>query len=536
MNFEFDVFLRLEPIWLFFFFAVFYFIFISYIFRTYYNKLFFFLQDKTVVNVRTYYTNFIADFLSLNLFCLRYLILLVLIFFFFFNYTFSFVYEKLFNYFQFFNYSWIYGNLIIFFFLVYLFILYFTYYNNFLKNIEHLFGIFFIFLNMYYYLFVNNLISIIFLFELQSIVFIYFIAILHFNYYNMGAIKSRNFFFFKSLNFQWYLNSLFFQFWISFIGVIFLMYGTFYIYRSTSFFDWSNIEIFFFFYKYSWGMLSWFDFIMVWLIFFIGLLLKIGFFPFFLWKPEIYKNFNVFILFFYMFMYLFFVLIFFFFFFNNYLLLIKDLWYIYIYYLFTIASVVILFYLYSLQDIRSFLAYSSALNLCYLLLVLTVNNYTGFSVFIFYLIIYSFYVFNFFIFLFLLSNNFLWFFTDLQMLSEFVFLVCFFFGFFFGLAGVPPFLGFFSKISVVSLMLFEEQYFFFFMSLFIGLFASFFYLQVYRFSGFSLKTIHYYNRVLTLKFSGILLFLNYFILFINILSIFFLSDLFIFASWIANNI
>ena len=88
MNFEFDVFLRLEPIWLFFFFAVFYFIFISYIFRTYYNKLFFFLQDKTVVNVRTYYTNFIADFLSLNLFCLRYLILLVLIFFFFFNYNF----------------------------------------------------------------------------------------------------------------------------------------------------------------------------------------------------------------------------------------------------------------------------------------------------------------------------------------------------------------------------------------------------------------------------------------------------------------
>ena len=92
------------------------------------------------------------------------------------------------------------------------------------------------------------------------------------------------------------------------------MYGVFYIYRYTSFFDWENIEIFFFFYKYSWNMLSTFDFLFIWITFFAGLLLKIGFFPFFLWKPEIYKNFNVFVLFFYMAIYLFFILIFFFFF------------------------------------------------------------------------------------------------------------------------------------------------------------------------------------------------------------------------------
>lgn len=190
----------------------------------------------------------------------------------------------------------------------------------------------------------------------------------------------------------------------------------------------------------------------------------------------------------------------------------------------------LLFYLYAIYDIRSFLAYSSALNICYLLIVLTLNNYAGFTVFLFYLFVYSFYIFNFFTFLFLISNNFLWFFTDLQYLGNFVFLISFFFSFFFGLAGVPPFLGFFAKISVVSILLQEEQYFFFFLSLLVGLFASYFYLQIYRFSGFSIKSIYYISRVVSFKFVPFFLYLNYFLLMINFLSFFFLSDLYIFST------
>lgn len=528
--------MRLEIIWLFFLLSIFYFVAISYMFRSYYNKLFFFLRRDVIKNSFSYHNNFIFDYLSLNVFCLRYLILLIINFFFFFNYNFMYVYERLLNYFQFFNYCWIYGNLIIFFFLIYLFLLYYNRYDSSLKGVEHLFGITFIFLNMYYYLFTNSLISIIFLFELQSIVFIYFTAVLHYNYYNFDYLKVYSKNFTKSINFQWYLNSLFFQFWISFLGAILFIYGVFYIYRFTSFFDWFNIEIFFFFYKYSWNMMSMYDIIIVWFVFFAGLLLKIGFFPFFLWKPELYKNFNIFVLFFFMFIYLFFILFFLFFFFNNYLLLIKDLWYIYIYYIYTLTVLVILFFLSSIYDLRSFLAYSSVLNLSFLLIIITFNSYFSFSLFLFYLFIYSFYVFNFFILLFLLSNNFLWFFSDLQFFSDLVFLTSFFFCFFFGLAGIPPFFGFFSKISIISFLLCEEQYFFFFMSLFTGLFSAFFYLQIYRFSGSTLKSINFYNRSINFKFSGILMILNYFVLLLNFLSFFFLADVYNIVLWITNNI
>lgn len=539
MNITFSLFIKLEPIWLFGIFVLYYFLTISYHCR-YLSDKFFFFSKPTPVKFFTYknmkrrnLAYFTSEYLLINLVHIRYLILLVILYFNCFNYIFSSTYLGIYESFQIGNFCWVYGNFIIFFLFVYLMILYFSYYVNYLKGIEHLFAILFLFLNMHCFIFSNNLILIIFLFELQSIIFIYYIALLHFNYLNFNYDNNKNNPQLKSFNFQWYINSLFFQFWVSFIGVIFFVYGVFYIYRFTGFFTWANIDMFFFFFKYSWNMLSRINCLLVWLVFFIGLLLKIGFFPFFLWKPEIYKNFNIFVLFFYMFIYLFFILFFTFYFFNSYLLLTKDLWYIYIYYIYSIATIILLFYMHSIYDIRSFLAYSSALNLCYLLILLTISSTASYAVFFFYLFVYSFYIFNFFAFIFLISNSFLWFFTDLQYLGNFVFLMSFFFSFFFGLAGIPPFLGFFAKIAVISTLLYEEQYFFFFLSLFVGLFASYFYLQTYRFSGFSIKSIYYINRVTSFKFTGFFLFLNYFLLMINCLSFFFLSDIYIFSLWMA---
>ena len=532
--------MQLEPVWLLFFFIMYYFFTISYNFRYLSDK--FFIFSKPVINVikekkvrRSDLKFHASEYLIINTVNLRYLIFLVILYFICFNYIFSIKYVRLYQSFHCYNFCWIYGNFIIGFFFLYLIILYCSYYVNYLKGIEHLFAVSFLFLNMHYFIFLNNLIVLVFLFELQSIIFMYYIALLHFNYLNHNYYINKQNPQFKSFNFQWYINSLFFQFWVSFVGVIFFVYGVFYIYRFAGFFDWSHLNLFFFFYKYSWSMLSHMECLFAWLIFFIGLLLKIGFFPFFLWKPEIYKNFNIFVLFFYMFIYLFFVLFFLFFFFNNFLLLTKGIWYIYIYYVYTIASISLLFYMYSIYDIRSFLAYSSALNLCYLLIILTINSFAGFAAFLFYLFVYSFYIFNFFAFIFLISNNFLWFFTDLQYLGNFIFLICFFFSFFFGLAGIPPFLGFFAKICIVSTLLYEEQYFFFFLFLFVGLFASYFYLQTYRFSGFSVKSIYYINRVVSFKFTGFFLYLNYFLLMVNFLSIFFLPDIYLFATWIALN-
>ena len=105
--------------------------------------------------------------------------------------------------------------------------------------------------------------------------------------------------------------------------------------------------------------------------------------------------------------------------------------------------------------------------------------------------------------------------------------MCFFFSFFFGLAGLPPFIGFFAKVSVITVLLTDEQYFFFFLTIFIGLFASYFYLQAYRFSGFFIKCLNYFSNSITYKFSTFFLYLNYSLLLINFLSFFFLADVYI---------
>ena len=101
------------------------------------------------------------------------------------------------------------------------------------------------------------------------------------------------------------------------------------------------------------------------------------------------------------------------------------------------------------------------------------------------------------------------------------------------MSGLPPFLGFFIKISLITLLINNEEYLLFFLILLSGLFISFFYIQNYRFFGYNLKNINYKKNLLILKYNNSLFFIIYVCIFINIFGIFFLNDFFIFMMYLS---
>lgn len=103
---------------------------------------------------------------------------------------------------------------------------------------------------------------------------------------------------------------------------------------------------------------------------------------------------------------------------------------------------------------------------------------------------------------------------------------------FLSLAGVPPFIGFFSKILIL-VSLINSNFFFFYFFFFILLFlALYFYLQNLRYlHSTSLKQINYsfeYN----LRLYTIFIHFTWFILFFLIFGFFYLDDLILYFFWL----
>jgi NADH:ubiquinone oxidoreductase subunit 2 (subunit N) len=65
---------------------------------------------------------------------------------------------------------------------------------------------------------------------------------------------------------------------------------------------------------------------------------------------------------------------------------------------------------------------------------------------------------------------------------------------FLGMAGIPPFLGFFSKILIISSLLFYENYYLFLLFFISSLIIAFYYIQNYRFFGVNLKNTNFLKQ------------------------------------------
>lgn len=486
------------------------------------------LNDNSFVKqtFNNFYDSYYVFFRFINIFLLYVTVLQIISNSYYYSYTtLTYGYSL-----HFFNISYIYNQIILLLFFITLVIFKTLLKQGSIKNFEYYIGLLFFFFCLYLYLNINNILLLVFLLEVQSTVIIYLIST-SFNLFKNNSLDSYTRL--SSVNSQpvWYFNSLIYQFWVSFIGAVLLVYGILTLFRFANFVEWLNLNIYFFFLTFSWYHLFSLQYLNIWLPLILGLFLKIGVVPFFFWKPEIYKNLTSTILFLYMTVYLFSLLFLFIVIFNNYFILIKEWFYIYLYVISIFTLIFVSLYLYSIVEVRTFLAYSSLTHLSFIFLALSTNNYLNSATALFYIFSYLYYMFFFFCIYFTLTRNTFWYLSDLQYINSSV-IVSSFLVFFVGLAGIPPFLGFFSKLSVIILLIFSGDYFAGILCLTTGFFVAFFYLQNYRFYGYQKKYFNYKNKTVVLKNNtGLYYYLSFFII-TNLFSIFLINDLFIFSNFI----
>lgn len=185
------------------------------------------------------------------------------------------------------------------------------------------------------------------------------------------------------------------------------------------------------------------------------------------------------------------------FFFFNYFFLINYI-FMHFYYPIIILTLIFLpFLFYIMTEIRMFIAYSALFHII-LILMSTVLNEKYVHLSFLYLITYLFYITFFMIFLFYMSNLNIWYLSDIQYFYNNQSINNLLTNIFLGMAGLPPFLGFFSKISIISNLYLDSNYFMCILFLISSLIISFFYIQNSRFFGFFLKKIKFFKNNLIL--------------------------------------
>ena len=519
-------FIYTDIIWLPLILSLLVFLYVFFLTKDFHSRLLNIDVSQTRKIVRIQRRKYMDNYSHLLIFFCKFIAYIFFLFFLIGTYHYSITSSSVFYNFSMNNLVWYYSNSIIFMLIASFSLVTVLTRSNLVKSFELLLGLMLVFICMYYYVLINNLITLIFLFEFQSLVFIYLLA----NTFTLPGLGGSAMPVKNSMTQNqpiWYFNSLIYQFWVSFIGALLLIYGSLNLMKFTSFTDWNYSEIFIYFFVRACEVESSVKIYSVVFPLILGVFLKIGSVPFFLWKPEIYKNFSPVVLFIYMTSYLFGTV-----FFTATLLaknyyLISEFFYPYIYTIALISLIFVTFLLYSVVEIRPFLAYSSIIHVSFILLSLFQVDLGGFGVSLLYLFVYTFLTFFFFIILFSgLGMNF-WFLTDLQYLYKSPSLLTAFSIFMLGMSGTPPFLGFFTKFSVISMLLTAQDYLFFFITVLSGFFAAFFYIQNYRFYGYSLKSYTYVKTYFITKYNAKLYLLMYFFVLINVFALFFINDFFI---------
>jgi NADH:ubiquinone oxidoreductase subunit 2 (subunit N) len=102
----------------------------------------------------------------------------------------------------------------------------------------------------------------------------------------------------------------------------------------------------------------------------------------------------------------------------------------------------------------------------------------------------------------------------------------------FSIAGVPPFLGFFSKLLILICLLNSNFFFFFFFFFGLLFFGLYFYLQNIRFLYSTGVNKINYSYELNLRLSTLYVYFSFFFLFFLIFGFFFFDDLILYFYWI----
>ena len=249
-------------LWMPMFLNIFLFLFYFYLIRESVSKIVIINNYKIKKKIKFFKNNFYNDYYNLIKFIYKFTIYIYLLFFF--NNSYSFYYSNNFYFFNFhiYNYIWIYYILLNIIIIICLKLLFNYIKNNINKSFEFLLSIIMFINCLFYYLLVNNLIVLIFIFEFQSLIFIYLLATnftLTLNQPNLNILKNNNY----SIQPIWYFNSLLYQFWVSFIGALLLIYSSLNLFKLTSFNDWLNLESYLYMYYYTLKYKSFFQFFFI---------------------------------------------------------------------------------------------------------------------------------------------------------------------------------------------------------------------------------------------------------------------------------
>ena len=248
-------------------------------------------------------------------------------------------------------------NCILFFFINYFisFILMSLKKTNLVSSTDYFFSVSNLLIIIPFLFFVNNLLIFLFFLELISIIILYKLVSSKI-WFKKNKDKIKN-----ELP-QNYINMIFFQFWVTFFSTIFIIFfyiNIFYMYGSTDFYltQYLNNYLLYFNKNIHQNSIFWLN-----LIFFFGVVFKLGITPLHLFKIEIYKGIPFLSIFFYN---VYFLLIFLFFF----ILLISDFninFYINFYIIFflfiSIGFLYIIILMFDVNFLKSFFAYSTIVN------------------------------------------------------------------------------------------------------------------------------------------------------------------------------
>jgi formate hydrogenlyase subunit 3/multisubunit Na+/H+ antiporter MnhD subunit len=92
------------------------------------------------------------------------------------------------------------------------------------------------------------------------------------------------------------------------------------------------------------------------------------------------------------------------------------------------------------------------------------------------------------------------------------------------MSGLPPFIGFWIKLSVITSLISNQEYLLALLALAVGLFLMFFYLQNYRFSGNLKFNLLQSSYIIEKKFISLNIIVSS-LLIVNFIYIFFVNDL-----------
>lgn len=220
---------------------------------------------------------------------------------------------------------------------------------------------------------------------------------------------------------------------------------------------------------------------------------------------------------------------------SKYFVLTINFWFFYLYIILYLTIIIVPIFIYSVFEIRVFLGYISVFHLIFIFFSAIIINDSSLNVSYFYLMCYMFFTLNFFSILFSTTTNSLWYLTDLQLFNSLPLVNTSILILFISYAGLPPSLGFFSKLSLIFNFLVNQDFILFLIVLMSSFYIIYFYLQNYRFFGFSLSSYDYINNLVNYRYIEKFSSSYIFFIFWSTMSVFFYNDIYVFTNIINFN-